>query len=117
MPIWKSLKDEFGKAGRAAGSALDEGKLRLTLMRARQVADRSAQQLGYAVYRAKARGAELAVEEYDRHATALGAAEAEVARLESLLKEAAAGRRKPAEGETAGSSEGETGKPAGGNTV
>ena len=89
MAIWNKIVDEFERAGRAANSALDEGKLRLTLMRARQSTDHSAERLGYAVFRAKAKGEELAADQYNRHASELAAAEAEIARLETLLKEAA----------------------------
>ena len=92
MPIWNKLKDEVERAGRAAHSAIDEGKLRLDLMRARQSADRSARRLGYAVYKAKAGGHELADDVYQRHAGELSAAEAEIARIETLLREAAARR-------------------------
>ena len=92
MPIWNTIKDEIERAGRAANSAIDEGKLRLTLMRARQTADRAAQQLGYAVFKAKADGHDLAPDDYNRHASELAAAEAEIARTETLLKEAAADR-------------------------
>ncbi len=89
MPIWNKIKDEVERAGRAAHSAIDEGKLRLDLMRARQAADRSARKLGYATYKAKAAGNELADDVYNRHASELSAAEAEIARIETLLKEAA----------------------------
>ena len=92
MPIWNRIKDEVGRAGRAAHSAIDEGKLRLDLLRTRQAADRSAQRLGYAVYKAKTEGKALAEDVYNRHACELSAAEAEIARIETLLKEAAARR-------------------------
>ncbi len=99
MPIWNKIKDEVERAGRAAHSAIDEGKLRLDLLRARQSADRSAQRLGYATYKAKAEGKELADDVYQRHASELSAAEAEIARLETLLKEAAARRTRAASAE------------------
>ena len=35
MALWNKLKDELNRAGRAAQEALDEGKLRLDLMRTR----------------------------------------------------------------------------------
>lgn len=53
MTIWNKLKSELDRAGRAAQGALDEGKLRLEIFRARQLVDRAAQSLGYAVYRAR----------------------------------------------------------------
>ena len=92
MPIWNKIKDEVERAGRAAHSAIDEGKLRLDLMRARQAADRSAQRLGYATFKARTEGTTLADEVYNRHASELSAAEAEFARIETLLKEAASRR-------------------------
>ena len=59
MAIWNTLKDELDKAGRAAQGALDEGKLRLEQHRAKQRAEAAAASLGFAVYRARAAGAEL----------------------------------------------------------
>ena len=52
MPIWDKLKTELDRAGKAAQTALDEGKMRLEAFRVRQLADKAAQALGYAVYRA-----------------------------------------------------------------
>lgn len=92
MPIWDRLKDEFERAGRAASSAIDEGKLRLDLMRARQNSDRAAERLGYALFKAKEAGFELSADDYNRHASELSAAQAEITRLETLLKEAASRR-------------------------
>jgi hypothetical protein len=85
MPIIDRLKNELDRAGRAAQNALDEGRLRLELFRARQTADRSAQRLGYAVYKAKRAGQDLSVEQYAALAADLTAAEAEVTRYETLL--------------------------------
>lgn len=56
MPIWNKLKSELDRAGRVAQGALDEGKLRLEVFRARQLVDRAAQALGYAVYRERTAG-------------------------------------------------------------
>ncbi len=53
MAIWNKLRTELDRAGKAAQGALDEGKLRLEVFRARQLVDRAAQSLGYAVYRAR----------------------------------------------------------------
>lgn len=53
MAIWNTLRTELDRAGKAAQGALDEGKLRLEVFRARQLVDRAAQSLGYAVYRAR----------------------------------------------------------------
>ena len=74
MPILDRLKTELDRAGRAAQNALDEGRLRLELFRARQTADRSAQRLGYAVYKAKRAGEELSTEQYAGLAADLTAA-------------------------------------------
>lgn len=93
MALWNKLKDELGRAGRAAQEAIDEGKLRLDLLRSRQAMDRAAQKLGYAVYRARKLGGDIPSDEYARVAAEVANAEAEVQRFETLLKEAA-GRRK-----------------------
>jgi predicted Zn-dependent peptidase len=95
MALLDRLRQELDRAGRSAQRALDEGRLRLELYRARQSADRFAQRFGYAVYRARKGGAELPVEEYTAHINNLTAAEAEVARLETLLAEATKGRVNP----------------------
>lgn len=95
MALWDKVKSELDRAGRAAQQALDEGKLRLEVHRARQTADKYAMRLGYAVYRAKKAGGELPPEEYAGLAGNLTNAEAEVARLEKLLEEAAAHRSTP----------------------
>jgi hypothetical protein len=89
MALFDKLKHELDRAGQTAQRALDEGKLRLELFRARQSVDRFAQRFGYAVFRAKAAGTELAAEELAAHMSNLTAAEAEVTRLETLLKEPA----------------------------
>lgn len=86
-PIIDRLKSELDRAGRAAQIALDEGRLRLELFRARQTADRSAQRLGYAVFKARRAGDDLTTEQYAALAADLTAAEAEVSRYETLLAE------------------------------
>ncbi|HEU4995888.1 MAG TPA: hypothetical protein VFT29_13780 [Gemmatimonadaceae bacterium] len=93
MALWNKLKDELNRAGRAAQEALDEGKLRLDLMRSRQAMDRAAQKLGYAVYRARKLGGDIPSDEYERVASDVANAEAEVERFETLLREAANRRR------------------------
>ena len=93
MALWNKLKDELNRAGKAAQEALDEGKLRLDLMRSRQAMDRAAQKLGYGVYRARKLGGDIPTDEYARLSADVMNAEAEVERYETLLKEAA-GRRK-----------------------
>ncbi|HEX4685025.1 MAG TPA: hypothetical protein VH277_20070 [Gemmatimonadaceae bacterium] len=95
MALLDRLRQELDRAGKSAQRALDEGRIRLDLYRARQSADRFAQRFGYAVYRARKSGGELPTEEYAAHVNNLTAAEAEVARLETLLGEAAKGRVNP----------------------
>jgi hypothetical protein len=85
MAIWGKLKDELDRAGKAAQKAVDEGKVRLDLMRARQRADRAAQALGYAVYDARKVGADITAEHYHRLAGELTAAQSEVETLERQL--------------------------------
>src|SRR5919204_7076235 len=95
MALWNRLKDELNRAGKAAQEAIDEGKLRLDLLRTRQAMDRAAQKLGYAVYRARKAGGDVPADEYARISAEVANAEAEVDRYETLLKEAAAPRKGP----------------------
>jgi hypothetical protein len=95
MAIWDKLKTELDRAGQAAQNALDEGKIRLEAFRTRQLADKAAQALGYAVYRAKQSGAELDPETYARLTATLTTHETEAARLEQKLRDIAA--EKPAQ--------------------
>ncbi|MDQ3997532.1 MAG: hypothetical protein M3303_11035 [Gemmatimonadota bacterium] len=96
MPIWGRLKHELDRASRAAQGAIDEGRVRLEVFRARQLADRAAQALGYAVHRARKASREVSTEESERHAAEIARAEAEIERLESQLADA----RKRPRGET-----------------
>ena len=93
MALLERLRQELDRAGKSAQRALDEGRLRLDLYRARQSVDRFAQRFGYAVYRAKKAGVELTVEENAAHMGNITAAEAEVTRLETLVAEASKQRR------------------------
>ena len=93
MALLEKLRQELDRAGRSAQRALDEGRLRLDLYRARQSVDRFARRLGYAVYTARKAGGDLTAEEYTAHMTNLTAAEAEVTRLETLIAEAAKDRK------------------------
>jgi hypothetical protein len=88
MALLDKLRQELDRAGRSAQRALDEGRLRLDLFRARQSVDKFAQRFGYAVFRAKKAGADLPAEEYTAHMNNLTAAEAEVTRLETLIAQA-----------------------------
>ena len=92
MAIWDKLKTELDRAGKVAQGALDEGKTRLEAFRARQLADKAAQALGYAVFRAKQAGTEVDWTTLQRLVNALAERELEVHRLE---KELAADDKKP----------------------
>ena len=85
MGLWDKLQVELNRAGRAAQDAIDEGRLRLEIFRVRQLADKSAQALGYAVHRAKAKGEELDPAAWDRLSATLREHEAEATRLEAEL--------------------------------
>lgn len=87
MGWFEQLQSEIDRAGEAAKSALDEGKLRMELHRARRRADEAAEALGYATHRAGRDGASMDAEAKDRlHATLTGHLE-EVERIEADLKE------------------------------
>jgi len=101
MPLWDKVKQELDRAGRAAQGALDEGKLRLDEMRARQLADKAAQALGYAVHRARQAGQELDAETYAGLSGTLAGREAEADRFATQLQEAARRRKAPAADESA----------------
>jgi hypothetical protein len=85
MAIWNSLKRELDKAGQAAQGALDEGKLRLELHRAKQRAESAAASLGFALYRARVGGGELETERYSSLAANIASAEADASRLEQEI--------------------------------
>lgn len=85
MGLLDKLQVELNRAGKAAQDALDEGRLRLEIFRVRQLADKAAQALGYAVYRAKARGEELDAAAWERLAATLREHEAEASRLDAEL--------------------------------
>ena len=87
MAIWDKLKTELDRAGKAAQNALDEGKVRLEAFRTRQLADKAAQALGYAVYRAKQSGGELDPETYARLSATLATHETEASKLEQQLRD------------------------------
>jgi hypothetical protein len=93
MAIWDKVKQGIDKAGKAAQDVFDEGKLRLDAYRARELADKAAEALGYAVFRAADAGHELDVEAKERLMRALRERETEARRLETELaaERAAAG--------------------------
>ena len=98
MALWTKLKDELNRAGKAASEAIDEGKLRLDLVRTRQAMDKAATKVGYAVYRAKKAGGDVPADEYARLSSEVANAEAEIERIETLIREAGDRRKgKPPE--------------------
>ena len=90
MAIWDKVKQGIDKAGKAAQDVFDEGKLRLDAYRAREQADKAAEALGYAVFRAADAGGELAADARDRLIVALRAQDSEARRLETELAAARA---------------------------
>jgi|SRR5687767_2354731 len=96
MALFDKLKEELDRAGKAAQGAFDEGKIRLEAFRTRQLADKAAQALGYAVFRAKQGGSEIDADTYSRLSTTLATHDAEASRYEGELdrkrKESAADR-------------------------
>ena len=99
MALLDKLREEFDKAGKAAQGALDEGKTRLEAFRTRQLADKAAQALGYAVYRAKQGGGEIDADTYSRLAATLATHDADASRYERELEDKRRDQR--ASGETA----------------
>ena len=85
MGLFDKLSNELRSAGKAAQGAIDEGKIRLEIFRARQLADKAAQALGYAVHKAKKDGRELDADTQARLLATLTEHETEAARLENEL--------------------------------
>ncbi len=96
MSLWDKLQQELDRAGNAAKGALDEGKNRIELFRVRQLADKAAESLGYAIHRAKRDGKELDAETFARHEATLAEHEKEATRLEAELEPAKADSAPPA---------------------
>lgn len=97
MAIWDKLKTELDRAGKAAQNALDEGKVRLEAFRTRQLADKAAQALGYAVFRARESGSDIDAETYQRLSATLETHDKEAARLEQQLRATGAAEKPSAE--------------------
>ena len=115
MAIWDKVKQGIDKAGKAAQDVFDEGKLRIDSYRAREVADKAAEALGYAVFRAWESHAELDADARERLAGALRARDGEARTLENELAEAraSAAADEPAEGAPAVTPPVVSDKPAG----
>jgi hypothetical protein len=86
MALLDRLKQELDRAGKAAQDAFDDGKTRLEAFRTRQLADKAAQALGYAVYRARKSGGDLDAATYDRLKATLETHDTEAARLEAEIE-------------------------------
>ncbi len=97
MAIWDKVRQGIDKAGKAAQDVFDEGKLRLDAYRAREQADKAAEALGYAIFRAADAGGELEAEARQRLLDALRARDSEARKLETDLanERAAAGAAAP----------------------
>ena len=86
MGLLSRLSTELRSAGHAARGAIDEGKVRLELFRVRQLADKAAQALGYAVHRAARDGKQLDADTLQRLGTTLEEHETAAHRLEEELR-------------------------------
>lgn len=86
MALLDRLKQELDRAGKAAQDAFDDGKTRLEAFRTRQLADKAAQALGYAVYRSRKSGGELDAATYDRLKATLETHDTDAARLEAEIE-------------------------------
>lgn len=96
MGLWEKVQQELDRAGSVAKGALDEGKIRIELFRVRQQADKAAQALGYAVFRAKRDAKDLEAETLDRLHRTLHDYEAEAKKLEEELARALGKEAAPA---------------------
>jgi hypothetical protein len=86
MALLDRLKQELDRAGKVAQDAFDDGKTRLEAFRTRQLADKAAQALGYAVYRARKNGGDIDAATYDRLRATLETHDTEAARLEAEIE-------------------------------
>jgi len=105
MALLDRLKQELDRAGRAAQEAFDDGKTRLEAFRTRQLADKAAQALGYAVYRSRKGGGDIDAATYDRLRATLETHDTEAARLEAEIEL----RRQQAAASSTSSTSGTTG--------
>jgi hypothetical protein len=96
MALWEKVREGIDKAGKAAQDVFDEGKLRLEAYQARERADKAAEALGYAVFRAGVAGHDLDPDARERLVTALRERDDEARRLEDALAAARAAAPGPA---------------------
>ena len=85
MALWDKVREGIDKAGKVAQGAVEEGKLRIDAYRAREQADKAAEALGYAIFRAGESGTELDADARNRLMSALRERDAEAKRLEADL--------------------------------
>lgn len=97
MALWDKVKQGIDKAGKAAQDVFDEGKLRIDAYRAREQADKAAEALGYAVFRAVEAGGDLDADARTRLMDSLRAKDAEARRMETELANARAAAGMPPE--------------------
>jgi hypothetical protein len=109
MALLDRLKQELDRAGRVAQDAFDDGKTRLEAFRTRQLADKAAQALGYAVYRSRKGGGEIDAATYDRLRATLETHDTEAARLEAEIELRRQQSTTPGSSNTTGSDSGASG--------
>jgi chromosome segregation ATPase len=86
MKLFDRVAAGLDTLGRKANQALDEGKLRVDLARARRRMDGAARALGYLTYR-QAKGEAAAPAEIEALTRKIAEAEEEVTRIEASLAE------------------------------
>lgn len=90
MALWDKVKQGIDKAGKAAQDVFDEGKLRIEAYRAREQADKAAEALGYAIFRAQEAGGALDTDAQARLVAALRERDETARKLEKELADAKA---------------------------
>ncbi|MBI1723350.1 MAG: hypothetical protein HYR48_05520 [Gemmatimonadetes bacterium] len=94
MSLMDRITAGLDQIGRKANQALDEGKLRMDLLRVRRRKDNAARDLGYLTYR-QSKGAVPAEGEAEGLLRRIAEAEAEIERLEARVREVRAGSKPP----------------------
>jgi uncharacterized coiled-coil protein SlyX len=84
MNLFDRMAAGLDRMGRKANLALDEGKLRVELMRVRRRMDQAARDLGYIAYR-QGKGEQAPAGEIEALSRRIAQAEVEVARLQAAL--------------------------------
>jgi hypothetical protein len=85
MRLGDRIKTGIETLSRKANLALDEGRLRMDLLKVRRRRDNAARDLGYVVYR-QSRGAPPAEGEVDALTKKMADADADMARIEDQLR-------------------------------